>query len=190
MGYDAAFKRLQERLTNPGVVEGSDEDDQLLDLINGSMKLMPTGLTINPLIKKEIGSKNEVILEKLTTSFKDSLLVGRVALERGTTDDIVPAFGPVGHPLSIPVQKKATYIKLKKYWWGFRLYLSHACVDDLVKAGAGAVSILAACGVAAWIAALVVAVVGAIKGFDKGSGVTLSFTWVGILIWIRSGKHL
>lgn len=190
MNFDSAIERLKQRIENPGLVEGTDEDDQLLDLINGSIKIMPTGLILNPLMKRELNPKSIKTLDQIIIDFSKAQTIGRAALERGTTDEIVPSFGPVGHPVAIPAFKKAIYVKLKSYWWGFRLYLSHQCVNDLVTAGAGAIGILVACGVAAWIAAIVAAVVAAIKGFDKGNGVTLSITWIGVIIWIRSGKHL
>jgi hypothetical protein len=191
MPYKKEVDKLKDRLGNPGPVEGTDSDDQFLDFVDGLIRLTPVGPAFNPFAKRAFKTNELNILDQLLTGFRQALLEGKAALERGPSGNMVPALGPTGHPnAQLMALKSVTYVKLKKHWWGFRIYLSHACVDDLVTAGSGAAAILTACGVSAWIAALVAACVAAIKGFDRGNGVTLSFSWSGALIWIRSGKHL
>ena len=191
MPYTSEVDRLKDRIANPGPVEGTDSDDQFLDLVDGFFQMTPSGPALNPLAKKILKANQLNTMDKLVVVLRQALHEGKAALERSPSGRFVPILGPIGHPnTQLLALKSAAYIKLKKYWWGFRIYLSHSCVNDLTATGAGAIGILTACGVAAWIGGLVAACVAVIKGFDRGNGVTLSFLWSGALIWIRSGKKL
>lgn len=190
MPFTLQAQRLSARISNPGIEEATDADDQFLDLINGMILASPKGPVLNPLAHRVLNQAEITIADSMITGLKQALIEGKASLGRTTGGNIAPTFGTVGHPDEKRLAKSSSYIKIKKHWWGFRIYLSHQCVQDLTAAGTGAAGVLTTCGVSAWVAALVLACVGALAGFDKGKGVTLSFFWSGALIWIHSGKHL
>jgi hypothetical protein len=193
MANEQLVKRLNDRINQPGrldAAEAARDDDDYLQLLNGFIRPSPAGLIVNPSAAQLLSPPEVATVERIRKGLAEAIEQGKAALSRGETGDLVPVLGAAGSPDMALLKRRSGYVKVKTYWYGFKVYLSHACVTDVTKAGAGVAVILAASGVALWIGGLIAAIVGAVAGFDKGNGVTVSFVWPSVLVWIRSGKNL
>lgn len=76
------------------------------------------------------------------------------------------------------------WIKVTTKVWGVKVKMSHAFVDLLTKSVGAVIAILLACGVAAWICDVIAAVLAllcaVLKAVDKGKGVWVNITWLGV----------
>jgi hypothetical protein len=195
MSLSIDMQRLAERVAHPermDAIEGTEADDDLLHMLDGLIRLSPTGVIVNPGAPKLLQGAEVAPLQSITAGFERAVAQGKAKLARSETGDLVPVLGPAGSPDLALLRSKGNYVKIKTYLWGFKVYLSHECVDHLTKGGTGAAGILTLFGVSAWIAAIVVAIVGVVASFDakNKTGVTLFVAWPGVLLWIRSGKRL
>jgi hypothetical protein len=182
-------QRLQDRIANPGAEEGTEADDDFLHFLNGIIRRTPSGFVITSIASEVFTKPQLATVEHIIQGFDKALAQHTAALQKDVTGNLAPVFGPeAGERAS--AARTSDYVQVKTYWYGFKVYMTHSCVSDVTKAGAGAAAILTAGGVSALISGLVVAVVGTLAGFDRGQGVTLSFLWPGALVWIRSGQQL